>query len=403
MRLTVLFPLHIGDGSEITSVDIYPGDGMIFVLDTRKLTEDLLNLGIPLKEILTLLKDPPGNSYVFKGYIDSLNLNVKDYTLYTLPLIGEAGRESMRIKNFIKSNGKPYIPGSSIKGAIRTAVFYRVLKECGDTATVMDVLSSVARSANNEQRKNIEKLKNSVGWNTHLVEYYLNYINSRLEEEKRFDTKSADDLLEAIVFGMEPGVRYEPKRDPMRALVVRDSEPIGKKHLAVYRVNIVGADVKIPTWVEALKPETTVEFELAVDGETLRLNGNHFNGLLWECLNNYGKPEEVFEDFIWKAVDEFYGEVIKAELDEIHKHGPYRTSVSSFYRTLPEGRKLRLGWGSGWISTTVGILLRKEKKWESTRRELGLGRKPGGRGVSRDFPKTRRVADGMPMGWVKVE
>ncbi|MCA6213804.1 type III-A CRISPR-associated RAMP protein Csm5 [Thermococcus bergensis] len=412
MRLTVLSPIHIGDGSELTAVDIYPSHEKIFVLDTARLTNDLLSLGVSIEEILSLLKNPPGDYYVFKGYIDEFKLRVEDYTLYSLPIIGKEGKESMRIKRFIRTDGKPYIPGSSIKGAIRTAVLYKVLKECGDSGTAMEVIRNMAGKAGGKKRENVEHLINAIGRNTTLLEYYIHYLDSQLrrsEERKgRFDPKSADDLLEAIVFGMEPtwnfpGIGYEPKRDPMRALVVRDSGPIGKKHLAVYRVEVVGAENPIPIWVEGLTPEASTEVEIRFDRETLRRNRDYFNGLLWECLSNYGRPEEVFEDFLWEAVEEFYGRVIEEEMRNSSKFGAYKRSVEDFYRTLPDGKRLRLGWGSGWISTTIGLLLKGERRWEEIRKRLRLGMKPGGGSVSANFPKTRRIADGMPMGWVTLQ
>lgn len=416
MRLEIISPIHIGDGSELTSVDIYPSDGKIFVLDTAKLTNDLLALGVSIGEILSLLKNPPGDYYVFKGYIDEFNLRVEDYTLYSLPIFGKAGKESMKIKRFIRTDGKPYIPGSSIKGAIRTAVLYKVLKECGDSGTAMEVLRDVAK----EKGGNIGRLVGAIGRNTTLLEYYVHYLDSelrRIEEEKdkrkrekRIDNlkKSADDLLGAIVFGMEPiwnfpGVRYEPKRDPMRALIIRDSEPVGKKRLAVYRVEVVGVENPIPIWVEGLIPETETAVEVRFDRETLGLNRDYFNGLLWECLNNYGKPEEAFEDFVWEAVREFYGKVIEEELKSSSKFGANKRDIESFYRGLLKGKALRLGWGGGWISTTIGLLLMEERRWEEIRKRLKLGMKPGGGSLSANFPKTRRVADRMPMGWVMLQ
>ena len=403
MTLKVLSPLHIGNGRELTPLDIYPGDGVVYVLDTGKLTADLIDMGISLEEILHLLKNPPGDAYVWKGYIDELHLNPSDYALYTLRIHGEPGRRSMQIKEFIKLNGKPYIPGSSVKGALRTAVLYKVLKECGDSGTAMNVVSRIKSKRGQVERKTAE-LAREIGWSESLVDFYL----TKLPQE-RTDGKHADDLLEAIVFGMESdrrsGVKYEPKRDPMRALIVRDSAEIGKKHLAVYHVDVIGNVQPIPIWVEALEPGTTAEIEVKVDTELLRLNSEYFNGVLWECLRDWGRPWEVFETFLWEAVEEFYTAVRKAEMAEARKFGTKATEGKRFYSSLEGhgGHVLRIGWGSGWLAMTIGVLLRENRRWEGVRRQLGLGRKPGGRGLSRDFPKTRRLAKGMPMGWVVLE
>ena len=399
MMLKVLSPLHIGNGNRFTPVDIYPTKGRVYVLDVEGLVNDLQRLGVDLEEILVLLKNPPGKHYVWKGYIEEYHLNPSDYALYSLPVFGEPGKTSMQINEFIKSNGRPYIPGSSVKGAIRTAVFYKALRECGDSGTAMNLVSGLSGN-----------LARGIGYSESLVDYYLAYLDREIARNRRFDRKRADDLLEAIVFGIEgsrrfPGIQYEPKRDPMRALIIRDSQSIGRKHLAVYHVNIIGnTSDEMKSWVEALQPGTETEVELKFESELLRINAGHFNGLLWECLKDRGRPWEVFEDFVWEAVEEFYNAIIEHELRNLSKFGGHGSSVSSFYEGLKgKERILRLGWGSGWISTTVGLLLiEKGWKWEQVRRRLGLGRNPSGRGLSRDFPKTRRLADGRPMGWVML-
>ncbi|WP_461863428.1 type III-A CRISPR-associated RAMP protein Csm5 [Thermococcus sp.] len=394
MMLKVLSPLHIGKGDELTPLDIYPAENTVHILNVEKLITELTDLGVSFGEIMHLLKNPPENAYIWKGYIDELRLSVSDYTLYTLRLHGEPGRRSMRIKEFIKLNGKPYIPGSSLKGAIRTAVFYKVLKECGDATTAMNAVSGVDSRTGRE-----------LGYSDSLIDYYINTVS----RERRINEKRADDRLEAMVFGMERdgrfGVRYEPKRDPMRGLIIRDSGPIGKKHLAVYRVDVVGNPQPIPIWVEAVEPDAKTEIEIAIDKDILRMNENHFNGLLWECLKDRGEPWESFEGFIWEAVEEFYRAVIKAEKRDFPKFGRYSGTVKTFYSSLDgySGHLLRLGWGSGWLAMTIGILLRESRRWESVRKKLNLGRNPHGRGFSRDFPKTRRLADGMPMGWVVAQ
>ena len=398
MRLRVLSPLHIGNGNRLTPIDLYPADNMVHVLDIEKLLNDLQALGVDIEEILSLIKNPPGDHYVWKGYIDEYRLNPRDYTLYSLPVRGRIGRESMQISEFIKTGGKPYVPGSSIKGAVRTAVLYKVLRECADPGTAMNVVSGFSGD-----------LARKIGYSESLIDYYLDYLESE-SRNRRFDRRKADDLLEAVVFGMEgsrgfPGIRYEPKRDPMRALIVRDSSPIGRKHLAVYRVEVMGNTSSIPVWVETLESGTEAEVEVVFDAELLRLNGKYFNGLLWECLKDRGMPWEVFEDFIWEALEDFYNAIVEYELKNASKFGRNSSSVRAFYNGM-RGRKglLRLGWGSGWVSTTVGLLLIEMGwKWERARRGLGLGRRSGRGGLSRDFPKTRRLADGKPMGWVMLE
>ncbi len=403
MTMRIASPLHVGNGNELTPIDIYPGEGLVHVIDIGKLVNDLTGLDVSFSEIIHLLKNPQGDAYIWKGYMDEFHMKPSNYALYSMKVHGELGSRSMRIKDFIKQNGRPYVPGSSVKGAIRTAVLYKVLKECEDSTMAIDIVSRVRINQRSAQEK-IKRLARDIGRGENLIDFYVRHLTQRPQG------RHADDLLNAMVFGMEPnkyqGIKYEPKRDPLKGLTVRDSNEVGRKHLAVYHVDVIGNQQSIPIWVEALEPGTTTEVEVIVDEELLRLNAGEFNGLLWECLRDRGEPWRVFENFLWEAVDEFYEDIIKAELNGLKKFGTWSGNVRKFYSFLKDysGHLLRLGWGSGWLTMTVGLLLMREGyKWEIMRKRMGLGKKPKSSTFSSDFPKTRRLADGTPMGWVVVQ
>ena len=207
MRLRVLSPLHIGNGNRLTPVDIYPTKDRVYVLDIEKLFNDLQRLGVDLEEILALLKNPPGEHYVWKGYIEEYHLNPADYALYSLPVFGEPGKTSMQINEFIKSNGRPYIPGSSLKGAIRTAVFYKVLRECRSVHKIESVMEESMKdliSQNPRRKRNIQNvIEDMIRHITHpanrdILDYYVHHLSV-----KDVKPEKADDTLEALVFGFE--------------------------------------------------------------------------------------------------------------------------------------------------------------------------------------------------------
>ncbi|NJE02965.1 type III-A CRISPR-associated RAMP protein Csm5 [Thermococcus sp. MV11] len=365
MKLTVLSPLHIGNGNELTVIDVLPlNDGRIAVLDLERLMLELTSAGADVEEILTLVKAPDmmEDMYIWKRYLSDYGVGLEKVKKYTLPVVGRIAPKSMRIREFIKSSGRPYIPGSSVKGSIRTAVFYHVAQE--------------------HQKE--------------LDDFLLNLI------KKKVSPTRADDELEMLVFGYargRRGRRYEPKRDPMRALVVGDSEPLSIRNLKVYAVSTVGGKSEIPQYVEGVEG-IDVEIEIRVDNELLSraMRAGELNGFLAEQI----KGKEDFEDLIWKAIDSFSREVISFERRELRKYGAFRESVGRFYSQLErmESHKLRVGWGSGWYSMTLGPLILGTDFFKHIRRKFQLGRKPGTHALSGDFPKTRRVANSRPMGWV---
>ncbi|NJE13348.1 type III-A CRISPR-associated RAMP protein Csm5 [Thermococcus sp. LS2] len=381
MKLEVLSPLHIGSGETLTPADFVIIDDEVIVLDLDKLISALPTEDID--EILETLKSVP---YPWEKILARYHLNARSFEKYSLKLIGKKRKESMQIKAFIKSNGKPFIPGSSIKGAMKTAVMYKVVKE-----------------------------------NRWLLNQAVNWLDSNIHgfrDAQKF-MKKADDWLEAKIFGSERKKgkeQYEPKRDPFKAVIVRDSECLSLKHLKVYGVEIVGESGGIPTYVEGIE-DITVTFDLNIQEDVLRLNVEKFNGKLKEVVEKStgkGFTGEAFMEFIQNALSEFYTAVIKTEIREIHKYGRYKGEVFKFYQELQAKIEngaipIRIGWGSGWYSTTIGVLLKTHPRFENPRkkddlrRKLGLGRNPKTGKVVSDFPKTRRVANGKPMGWCLVK
>ena len=198
MRIDVISPLHIGSGEILTSADFVVPENEVIVLDLERLMSFLPTEDID--EIVDILKRVP---YPWEKILKRYRLNPRNFARYSAPLIGRKQKESMQIRAFIKSDGKPYIPGSSIKGAIRTAVMFKIVEE-----------------------------------NARLLNQAVRWLNSNIksrQDVRRF-LKRADDWLEAKVFGHEGRDRYEPKRDPFKALIIRDSEKISPRHLRIYSV-----------------------------------------------------------------------------------------------------------------------------------------------------------------------
>jgi CRISPR-associated protein Csm5 len=128
---------------------------------------------------------------------------------------------------------------------------------------------------------------------------------------------------------------------------------------------------------------------------------------------------------ICRACNEFSKKVIE-------KHLEYLWENYKCYDTAEEFEVLRnevisckeneailhIGWGGGWYSTTIGLILEtlpnfttplqgNPKDWKldryTIRHHFYLGKKPGTNEYSLNFPKTRRVTlEGKPLGWVKI-
>jgi len=113
MNFRVLTPVHISSGQILTKYEFiikgskfqfYSFDEIINYIDSKKNAESLFKFGL-------------------EGFFKHHNLNIKP--TYEIPF---HGRPKDKVYEFIKLGNKVYIPGSSIKGAIRTAYLYKMIK-----------------------------------------------------------------------------------------------------------------------------------------------------------------------------------------------------------------------------------------------------------------------------------
>ncbi len=359
MKLEILTPTHIGSGEKLLPTDYYPIKDIygnitkIVVIDLDRLFDTLISMGVNVNEVIEILRE--GESYPLTEIFEKYHLKPKDFEKYSLDIVGGYEKYSMQINTFIKTCGMPYIPGSSIKGAIRTALMYYVVKD--NKKLLSDIINELNKIVNPQNAKNF--------------------------------IKKADDKLDKRIFG------NDPKFDILKTLIIRDSEKISSKKLKVYRAEILGNETSIPTYIEGLE-NVKLNFEMQ-SNDTILKNTN-FNGIL----------KNIDFELIKNAIREFSKAVIKAEINEIYKYGKYKDDVLKFYKNLEEKIEngelfIRIGWGSGWYSTTIGTLLKTHPKFEELRRKFGLGKNPKTKKLVNDYPKTRRVANNKPLGWIKLE
>jgi len=127
--LEILTPLHIGAGEEknwIRGIDYVIRQNLMYVLDKASIYQDADE-----KEQATYLE------HIAKGKFSELEkfiketYQLKDYSQKTkIPIFANPGTEINTLNTLIRNGlNQPYIPGSSIKGAIRSALIYYLAKE----------------------------------------------------------------------------------------------------------------------------------------------------------------------------------------------------------------------------------------------------------------------------------
>jgi len=123
ITLETVTPVHIGNGEEWSFLDYFIENGKVNILNTNAIFESLNdtqiidNLSKEIKEKIINGQVQINPKEFFGKYID-----VSKYIIKRIESDEISGK--VKIKKFINQQGRYYIPGSSIKGAIRTAYFF---------------------------------------------------------------------------------------------------------------------------------------------------------------------------------------------------------------------------------------------------------------------------------------
>ncbi|MGB9665688.1 MAG: type III-A CRISPR-associated RAMP protein Csm5 [Ignavibacteria bacterium] len=359
--IEILTPVHIGSGVKLT-------DGIDFVKDN-----DSVHI-IPQAVLIKYLEVNPDerDRFISGNYkLNSLK-RIPEGRRYNISM----GRTS-EINEFERNgNGKPYIPGSSIKGAIRTVLLKKRFDEL-DQNKQNELLKKVT---SNRKEWAAEPIVNE------LLGKDSNKNLMRILEVFDAEFENLDlDKIQILSLTNDAGTSYGWKQlwnkqnitDPNRASqIFCETLPIGSK--SYFSLTLHSFLLNEPAAIS-----------------TLNFNENSLSNIqeLVSTINKYSKQKlekekEFFEKLTSpKKLNTVINE-IQSLLDKIKK-----LSNDEFI--------LRISWGSGWKGMTGDYL---DQTWlMNFRRKYQLGK------INFPiFPKTRRIVieDDEPKyltGWVKVK
>ncbi len=379
-RIKLLSPLHIGNGNELKLVDFYLDDDkkLIKRIDSNKFISYCFENGIKLMDEMNRKQYMTGRDFSITKFMDVKGIDPDDFTSYEVPaIIEKRERESeFAVKEHVKCDGA-YIPGSSIKGAIRTALMWAFLNE-GDNVNVL-----------------------------------FDELDDCLRKRGKIDLKKIDDRISRKVFG------NDAHHDIFRALRISDTSAIGMEHLEVSEIKIVGNPQDIPVYVENLKTGTEATFDLYLDENLLNTEKKELD------FKNHKLRGYMHVNRICDICNAFSKKVVEEHLRYQWENYDCESTIDKFEMLRSEVMRcddnetiMHIGWGGGWYSTTVGLLVEGHPKFttgaggnlrnwrlreDTLRYKFKLGRKPQTNRYAFRFPKTRRITiEGEPLGWVKI-
>lgn len=377
-EIKTLSPIHVGSGEEISPMEYVVEGEDFFRVDMEGVFHDKERF--EREKFLEFIDDTTLKKKA--AYFGTFDREIaKAHPRYILKMIeGIDEKYPSQVKEFIKTSDKFYIPGSSIKGAILSALYWYELKEGSNSDGGIE---KIVRACLTKDFRSLQELQRN--------ERYKRFIVTRWNRKYRRNEIDFGGTLQNIVFECligekEERIRYVKRRRDRKGieritndikfapwLQVTDTNPISEAGAYLGLCKVYGSSRDIGIFYELLKPGVSLYFDMAAQKTGLELV----------------KMLEITDSFYSLVLEAnkkwLSGNAIPINLDGIES----------------QRYKLRLGQGSSSLATSMLILadelgIKEEylRKWRVTKYHTE--------------PKTRKLVfeDGKPtypLGWVKLE
>ena len=272
MELHVDGPLFIGSGKEIAKKEyaFSAAKKRIYVMNTAKLCQLLGKKGLfsnYQEFIFGFHREDLGKWLEKNGVREEEYRECVRYRLDSADAAVDT-HSKLSVMEFIKdAYGMPYVPGSSVKGMLRTALLaYDIHRNPG---TYAGIKAKIKGSGYGKGKRNLYLKKEA----SELENSYFRCLH-------RSGTKENDAV-----------------NDMMSGMIVGDSEPLSAEDLILCQrveLHADGTEKKLNVLREALRPGTTVRFPLTIDTGVCKISKE----MLEEALRCFG--EIYFECFLRK-------------------------------------------------------------------------------------------------------
>ncbi|GAB6190136.1 type III-A CRISPR-associated RAMP protein Csm5 [Marinitoga arctica] len=409
-KLKILSPLHIGDGNEIFPIEYFKYKGFTYFVNDKILISSLSD--VEQKEFLDWIKSKyPENLNSFLDNKNRSNKTIEQLVRKSIRVTNE--NVDGNIKTIMKIKEKAYIPGSEIKGAIRTAIVYYILKndeslynklksEMLELQTKFEFLVEKIKNKKGNlilYKKEIEKIKNISFYLFKKVNYdqikkaniiKVNTVKKFLSKEIQKVSKFIE--KKALILHNQQDAKY----DILKNLIISDTFP-NESEVKIGKINTLNMSRKGSEWIEYIY---SGKFEFS-----LHLN-NESHKKLVDITKDNQKKDILNLDFIKTALYEYSKSILNVEKEYFKNNSEVLSKIQNYERlNTIENPLIRLGKYKGYLSNTVSIII-KEKDPElydgflvhCTKNTSYTKEK-----FNKYFPKTRRVLDNNIMGWCKLE
>ena len=398
-KLTTHSPVSIGNGEAISPLGDYIWHkGKIFLIDKEKF-ESYLKQNNLINEYTKKVYDISGKTKndflkkeIFKG-------NFNDYCKKQT-IDAYIQENAIEIQQIVHNVGQPYIPGSSIKGAIKTALLYNWLvfeEEGKKQLKALIYLSNKTYEQNKDLIEELCELKNE----KHKDFKRIKQIKDKLKNIKKPVLNKAEKIINDF---LDLNTKANASRE-FANLRIYDSKPTEYTNKAVYETNRLNirnkkANDKLRVLKEAIKPN--VSFDITID-------------ILPHFKNKY--LQEFNSNPVAFLKENLYYFAYNAACFEYNKLDSYDFSTENenpltFYNEITENYSLEkdfgfliLGSGKTYLENSVGLAIFYYDEENGSNNYNNFVKIAGLTDYcQKEYPTTRTLTtqDNTPLGWIKL-
>jgi CRISPR type III-A-associated RAMP protein Csm5 len=494
IQLKTITPVHVGNGEELFDLDYVVYNGYYYRVTQQQFLNFIKDIPDGIEKYTTWISDTTTEMNELKEQKKRAKRNrnsnrVRDYNQqfndikYNFNLLNFAeqinqkkafihylnqqigmvkipfrGSLKGQIRGQIKTaTNQVYLPGSSIKGAIRTALLYHYLSNHANIKSIKEILEKDITYTEKEKRKyrdardwnrKQDAFKKKFGRDIEINAFYCanNYYNTKTD---KWIIKEDDEKLDILKFlSISDGIIQDNNKANLRLADIKLYLITKEKNRRTNKVDIIAKEQTQAPYVEAIDENILIEASINFDidfflhfknkltAEGIRTNeGWEWIGLAKKIQQIFGldiftltannleeKRNEVYLH-IKKCLRVFSQRQINANKNWIEnfkredKKRLYSKKIDAGFRDLHElkdGNLIHLGFGTGFSGVT-GLLyvLKHEELKKSYFRIMELfrlGDKPNNKGNyipnPEKFPKSRRLIKNrdslQPLGWLAI-
>jgi len=428
-KIQTITPVFIGNdqGSELSPItDYVVKRDKLLLIDQNKF-ENLLNENLEiLDEFVFEVKNNTKN-FDLEFFIEKkLNIAAESLSREIFEVVGYLGKNS--IKTFINSAGRPYIPGSTIKGAIRTAIIYNWLQKTNAGLHIVNRMLTLYEEINylnekleNEQNENkkknlIQKIEEIEDFIQNAEQIITLKSKRKLENEEKKELRRIDKSKhiygkiynEFVIFS---GNKFG---HDFRHIQISDTNFFDlsqTKIIELIREYLIKNETKTSQWVQVLKNQVETEFNFKIektfkDNFLQPINKNSYSEI-FQMINTFSRDVVEFE------IEQMNNFINLTQNNQAMKDK--LQSVIDFYKDLKEKINasenkwafVRIGGGKTYFDNSIGLALFKHNKeqFKVFRKLLGFWKHRSGGFVEEDSPITRtfylenKLNKFLPIGW----